>query len=108
MLPGLDPKKMQDMLKKIGMKMDNIPAKQVIIKTESGDITIDEPEVIKTTMKDQIVFQISGNVKEQSFSDEDVKMVINQSGIKDEQKARDALQKSDGDIVKAIMELKKV
>jgi nascent polypeptide-associated complex subunit alpha len=108
MLPGLDPKKMQDMLKKIGMKMDNIPAKQVIIKTESGDITIDEPEVIKTTMKDQIVFQISGNVKEQSFSDEDVKIVINQSGIKDEQKARDALQKSDGDIVKAIMELKKV
>ena len=107
MLPGLDPKKMQDMLKKLGMKMDNIPAKQVIIKTNSGDITIDEPEVIKTTMKDQIVFQISGNVKEQSFSDEDVKIVMEQSGIKEEQKAREALQKSSGDIVKAIMGLKK-
>jgi nascent polypeptide-associated complex subunit alpha len=107
MLPGLDPKKMQDMLKKLGMKMDNISAKQVIIKTDSGDITIDDPEVIKTTMKDQIVFQISGNVKEQSFSNEDLKIVMNQSGIKEEQKAREALQKSGGDIVKAIMELKK-
>ncbi len=107
MLPGLDPKRMQDMLKKLGMKMDNIPAKQVIIKTDSGDITIDEPEVIKTTMKDQIVFQISGSVKEQSFSDEDVKVVMEQSGVKEEQKARGALQKSGGDIVKAIMELKK-
>jgi nascent polypeptide-associated complex subunit alpha len=106
MLPGLDPKKMQDMLKKLGMKMDNIPAKQVIIKADSGDITIDEPEVIKTTMKDQIVFQISGNVKEQSFSDEDVKVVMSQSGVKEEQKAKEALQKSGGDIVKAIMELK--
>ncbi len=107
MLPGLDPKKMQDMLKKLGMKMDNIPATKVIIKTESGDITIDEPEVVKTTMKDQVIFQISGNVKEQSFSDDDVKLVMNQSGIKDEQKAIEALKKSNGDIAKAIMELNK-
>jgi NACalpha-BTF3-like transcription factor len=32
---------------------------------------------------------------------------MEQSGIKEEQKAREALQKSSGDIVKAIMELKK-
>ena len=106
MFPGMNPKKMEQMLKKAGIKMDNIPAKEVIIKTESGDITIDEPQVIKTTMKGQVIFQVSGNVKEQSFSDEDIKLVVEQSGIKDEEKVKKALQETNGDIVEAIMKLK--
>ena len=106
MLPGVDPKKMQQMLKQLGMKMVNIPANQVLIKTDSGDITIDKPEVIKTMMKGQVVFQISGNVKEKSFSDEDVKIVMDQSEIKDQEKVKQALQETNGDIVQAIMKLK--
>lgn len=106
MFPGMDPKKMQQMLKKLGMKMDNIPASQVIIKTDSGDITIEEPQVIKTSMKGQVVFQVSGNVKEQKFSNEDVKLVMEQSGIKDKEKVELALQQTNGDIVEAIMKLK--
>jgi len=106
MFPGLDPKKMQQMLKKMGMKMDNIPANEVIIKTDSGDITIENPQVIKTSMKGQVVFQVSGNVKEQLFSDEDVKLVMGQSGVKDEERIKRALQETNGDIVEAIMKLK--
>jgi len=106
MFQSLDPQKMQQMLKKMGMKMDNVPANQVIIKTDSGEITIDKPQVIKTTLRDQIIFQISGNVKEQSFSDEDVKLVMEQSGIKDEKKVKQALQETGGDIAEAIMKLK--
>jgi len=106
MFSGLDPKKMQQMLKKMGMKMDNIPAKKVVIKTDSGDITIDQPQVIKTSMKGQVVFQVSGVVKEQSFSDEDIKLVIEQSGVKDEEKVKKALQETNGDIVETIMKLK--
>ncbi len=106
MFPSIDPKKMQQMMKQLGMKMDNIPAKQVIIKTDTGNITIEEPQVIKTTMNGQIVFQVSGNVKEQSFSDEDIKLVIEQSGVKDEEKVKKALQETNGDIVEAIMKLK--
>jgi NACalpha-BTF3-like transcription factor len=56
MLPNIDPKKMQSMLKKMGMKMDNISANQVIIQTDTGDITIAEPQVVKTTMQGQVVF----------------------------------------------------
>jgi len=106
MFPSLDPQKMQQMMKKLGMKMDNIPAKQVVIKTDTGNITIDEPQVIKTTMSGQVIFQVSGNVKEQSFSDEDIKLVIEQSGVKDEEKVKKALQETNGDIVEAIMKLK--
>jgi len=103
---GMDPKKMQQMMKQLGMKMDNIPATQVIIKTDSGDIVVEEPQVIKTSMQGQIVFQVSGNVKEKSFSDEDVKLVMEQSGVTDKEQAVRALQEANGDVVKAIMKLK--
>ena len=106
MFPGMDPKKMEQMLKKLGMKMDNIPANKVIIKTDSGDITIEDPQVVKTSMKGQIVFQVSGNVKEEAFSDEDVKLVMEQSGIKDKEKIKQALKETNGDIVETIMKLK--
>ena len=103
---GMDPKKMQQMMKQLGMKMDNIPASQVIIKTDVGDIVVEEPQVVKTTMQGQVVFQVSGNVKEKSFSDEDVKLVMEQSGTTDKDLAAKALQESNGDVVKAIMKLK--
>jgi len=106
MFPGMSPKKMQQLLKQAGIKMDDIPAKKVIIKTDSGDIIIESPQVTKTTMKGQIAFQVLGNVKEQSFSDEDIKLVIEQSGIKDEERVKKALQETNGDIVEAIMKLK--
>ncbi len=107
MFPSMDPKNMQKMLKKLGMKMDNISANQVIIKADSGDITIDEPQVIKTTMKGQVVFQISGNVKQKTFTDEDVKLVMEQTGVDDIEKIKEALQQNSGDVAKTIMQLKK-
>ncbi len=97
---------MEQMLKKLGMKMDNIPANEVIIKTDSGDITIENPQVVKTSMKGQVVFQVSGNVKEQVFSDEDIKLAMEQSGVTDKEKVKQALQEANGDIVEAIMKLK--
>ena len=97
---------MQQMLKKLGMKIDNIPASQVIIKTDSKDIIIDEPQVIKTTMKGQLVFQISGNVKEKSFSDEDVNLIMEQTGITDKEKIKKTLQQNNGDVAKTILQLK--
>ncbi len=106
MFPGLSPDKMGKMMKKLGMKMDNISAKQVIIKAESGDIKIDDPQVIKTTMQGQIVFQISGNIKEEKFSEDDIQLVIEQSGEKDKEKIKQILKETNGDIVEAIMKLK--
>jgi len=106
-MPGnLDPKKMQQMLKQLGMKMDEIAASQVLIKTDSGDITIDNPKVIKTTMKGQIVYQVSGNPTESTFGEEDVELVMEQTGVKDKEKVEAALKEANGEVVEAIMNLK--
>ena len=103
---GVDPKKMQQMMKQLGMKADNVPASQVIIKTDAGDIIVDEPQVIKTTMKGQVMFQVSGNVKDKSFTDEDVKLIMEQTGVDDEKKIKELLQQNNGDVAKTIMQLK--
>ncbi len=107
MIPGMDPKKLEQTLKQLGMQMEDVHASEVIIKTDSGDITINNPQVIKTTMKGQVVYQVSGATKETAFSEEDVKLVMNQTGVKDEKKIKQALEDSKGDVVEAIMRLKK-
>ena len=106
MFPVMDQKKMQQMLKRLGMKVDSIPANRVIIKTDSGEIIIENPQVLKTSLKGEVIFQISGNVKEKSYSDEDVKLVMEQSGIEDKEKVKRVLEESKGDVVQAIMRLK--
>lgn len=107
MIPGMDPKKMEQMLKQLGMQMEEIKANEVVIKTENGDIVITNPQVVKTTMRGQVVYQVSGDVTQEAFSKEDVKLVMDQSGIKDEAKVIKALQEAKGDVVEAIMKLKK-
>jgi len=106
MIPGMNPKQLEGMLKQLGMKMENISASQVVIKADGGDITINDPQVVKTTMKGQVVYQVSGNTSEVAFTEEDVKLVMEQTGIQDRKKVEQALQESNGEVVEAIMKLK--
>ncbi|MBL7169810.1 MAG: nascent polypeptide-associated complex protein [Candidatus Aenigmarchaeota archaeon] len=106
MIPGMNPKQLEGMLKQLGMKMQNISATQVVIKTDTGNITIDDPQVVKTTMKGQVVYQVSGKVDEQLYSEDDVKLVMEQTGIKDQEKIKKTLEETNGDVVEAIMKLK--
>lgn len=102
----MNPKQLEGMLKQLGMKMQNISATQVVIKTDTGNITIDDPQVVKTTMKGQVVYQVSGKVDEQLYSEDDVKLVMEQTGIKDQEKIKKTLEETNGDVVEAIMKLK--
>ena len=106
MLPDLSPEKLNRLLRQLGITAEPIEATQVIIKTPSGDVIIDEPKVIKTKMKDQIIFQISGKVNEEPFSQEDIKLVMEESGVKDVELVKKALRETKGDIVEAIVKLK--
>lgn len=107
MMPPMDPKKIEQMLKQLGMKMENIPARKVVIEADTGNIVVENPKVIKTTMQGQVVFQVSGNIKGGAFSEDDIKLVMEQSGVKDKEKVVKALEETNGDIVNAIMKLKK-
>ena len=103
MLPGgMDPKKMQAMMKQMGIKSDQIPARIVTIETDSGKIFIDNPEVVQITMQGQKSFQISGHVRMEEGSGEDIKLIMEKTGCSEEE-AKAALTKSDGDIAEAIV-----
>ena len=71
MFPKLDPKKMQAMMKQLGIKQEDIDAKRVIIEKEDGKIIIEEPSVVKVNMQGQETFQISGNIREETNEEEE-------------------------------------
>ena len=104
MIPGgMDPKKMQAMMRQMGIKSEDIPASKVTIDTPEGALIIEDPQVVKITMQGQSSFQISGNVRrEEKTGEEDIKMVMEQAGCSEEA-AREALEKSGGDIAEAIL-----
>jgi nascent polypeptide-associated complex subunit alpha len=90
------------------LNAQEIPAIEVVIKTEDKDIIIKEPQVVRMKISGQESFQITGNVVEQDdeISPDDVKLVMENTGCTEEE-AIDALARSKGDIAEAIMKLKK-
>jgi len=110
MFPGMNPRAMEQAMKKMGIKQVDIPASEVIIKSEGTDIIITNPKVTKVNMMGQDSFQITGSVEERSaaveISEDDVKTVSEQTGVSEEQ-AKQALEEANGDLAAAIMQLKK-
>jgi len=105
MLPNLDPKKMQAVMKQMGINQEEIDASRVIIEQTDGNKTIiDNPSVMKIKMQGQESFQISGNVSEEAGnSEEDVQTIVEKTGV-DETKAKEALEQT-GDLAEAILKL---
>lgn len=106
MLPGMNPQMVKQAMKKLGIKQEEIDASEVIIKTPEKNIIISNPQVTKINMQGQETFQIIGDVSEESsISEEDIKTVAKQAKVSEE-KARKALEKSNGDLAEAILSLK--
>jgi nascent polypeptide-associated complex subunit alpha len=102
------------MMEKMGMKVDEVAnVSQVIIKTDSKDIVIEEPSVTLVTVQGQAMYQIAGGrvaetapqVPAQIVQEEDVQLVAQQTG-KPVEDARKALLEAGGDLAKAIILLK--
>tara|TARA_Y100000310_G_C20183304_1_gene579185 strand:+ start:63 stop:410 length:348 start_codon:yes stop_codon:yes gene_type:complete len=110
MIPGMNPRKAAQMMKKMGIKQEEIEASQVIIKTAEADLVINNPSVQKVNMMGQETFQIAGEIEEQAISEEpeineeDVNTVIEQTGVEKE-KAQEVIEKHHGDLAAAILEL---
>ncbi|MDP1695535.1 MAG: nascent polypeptide-associated complex protein [archaeon] len=105
-LGGMDPKKMQGMMKQLGIKQEEIDAKRVIIeKNDGGKIIIEEPSVAKIIMQGQESWQISGNAREEEegIREEDVQLVMEKTG-KSEKEVRKVLEETN-DIAEAIIKL---
>ena len=103
------------MMQRMGMSMDGVEdVQEVIIRTPSKDIVIQQPEVAILNMQGQRIYQvIGGTVTERapqlggaagkpSVSEEDARLVADQTG-KSLEEAKNALIECDGDLAKAIL-----
>jgi len=100
-------KQIEKAMKKMGIQSQEVEAEEVIIKTMEKDIVISNPQVSRVNMMGQDTFQVSGDVTErpkEKFSEEDIRMVMEQAGVKEEE-ARKALEET-GDIAETILKLK--
>lgn len=113
MFPSIDPKKMQSMMKQLGIAQEEIDADRVIIESNSKKIIIENPSIMKIKMHGQESFQISGDVKEENDlseddetdkTEEDIKTIMEKTGCSKEE-AREALENSGGDLTEAILSL---
>ncbi len=110
MLPGnINPRQMKAMMKKLGMNVEPIEDVQsIVIKTPKGNYIFDSAEVSAMTMQGTTTYQVVGDVRFEPASAEilaeDVTMVAAQAKVTEE-KAREALMATKGDIAEAIMRL---
>ena len=110
MIPGVNPRQVQQMMRQMGMSQEELSATQVIIKTSDKTYTFDNPSVQKISMQGQTTFQLSGDFTEDTpklevnISEDDIKMVSEQAGVSETQ-AKEALEKTSGDIAEAIVNL---
>jgi nascent polypeptide-associated complex subunit alpha len=82
---------------------------EVILKTATKEIIIENPEVAVMDMRGQKIFQIMGEKiverpieRKVAIPEEDVQLVAQQAGVSPEQ-ARAALEQTEGDLAQAIL-----
>lgn len=108
MIPNINPREMEKMMKKLGMKQENIDAEEVIISCKHKKIIVKNPQITKVNMMGQESLQITGDMEEheaEGFTDEDIHIVMEQTGSNRES-AKEALEK-EKDIAAAILYLNK-
>lgn len=115
MFPGINPKQMQQAMKQLGVKQEEINASEVIIKTPDKTLIIRNPQVTKMKMMGQESLQITGNIEEEPnfanqsktnyISEADINTVAEQAGVSKEE-AKIALELTNGDLAEAIIGLK--
>ena len=101
-----DPKKLEKMMKKLNMNVQQIPADVVVIKTKEKSIVISKPEVMLANMMGRDIYQVTGEVSESyPISEDDIKVVMEKTG-KDREAVVKKLEELNNDLAKAIIELK--
>jgi nascent polypeptide-associated complex subunit alpha len=110
----MNPREAKRMMQRMGMSMDGVEdVQEVVIRTPSKDIVIEQPEVAILNMQGQRIYQVvGGTVTEKAperkiaskpaVSEEDARLVADQTG-KSLEEAKKALIECEGDLAKAIL-----
>ncbi len=119
---GMNPRKMKQMMKQMGIDVDEIDAERVVIETGDGDLVFSAPQVTRMDAQGQQTYQIVGEPDEvadagaggddagdadadvDAIPDSDIAIVAERAGVP-ESEARAALEATDGDLAAAIANL---
>lgn len=108
----MNPRNAKRMMQRMGMNMGEMPeVQEVIFKTSTKEIVVENAQVAVIDMGGQKIFQVTGEVSERDIEgeasrviilDEDAQLVADQTG-KSVEDARRALEESNGDLARAIL-----
>lgn len=106
----VNPREAKRIMQRMGLSMGEVPdVQEVVLRTSTKEIIIEEPEVSVLDMKGQKIFQIIGgkiseNTTERKVSipTEDVQLVAQQANVSLET-AKTALEQTNGDLAQAIL-----
>ncbi len=122
---GMNPRKMQQMMKQMGIDVTDVEAEEVVIRTADEEYVFDAPTVQRMDAQGQETFQVVGDydLRERGVGDEpaegdadadatgadaipaaDVEIVATRTGAS-EADARAALEATDGDLAAAVSRL---
>lgn len=109
MIPGMNPRKMKQVMKQLGMDVRPVEdVQEIVVTTPAGRYVFDQAEVAIMKMQGVTTWQITGEPRFEeaslSIPDDDVSLVAGQAGVTDDE-ARKALEESKGDIAGAILKL---
>jgi nascent polypeptide-associated complex subunit alpha len=98
---------MQQMMKQMGMDMEEIDADKVEVHVGDKKLVFNSPEISKIDAQGQELFNLQGNYTEESVEtgpdQEDIELVQEKTDCSEEE-AREALGNAD-DVAEAVMEL---
>ena len=129
----MNPRKMQQMMKQMGIDVTEIDAEEVVIRTADEDLVFEAPQVTKMDAQGQETYQIVGSPEARetgaadeaaaavegdaadaaddaddadggAVPDDDVQLVATRANVT-EDAAREALEAEDGDLAAAISRL---
>jgi len=106
----VSPREAKRMMQRMGLSMGAMPdVQEVVFKTSTKEIIIENPEVAVMEMHGQKIFQVTGErivekavEKKPTIPEEDVQLVATQAKVSLEE-ARAALEQTKGDLAQAIL-----
>jgi nascent polypeptide-associated complex subunit alpha len=112
---GLDPRKMEQMMKQMGIDVQEIDATEVVIRTPEEELVFTDADVTRMDAQGQATYQIVGEpesreadagddeaqIEDADIPADDVEIVAMRTGASEED-ARSALEAVDGDLAAAV------
>lgn len=111
----VSPREAKRMMQRMGLSMGEMPeVQEVVLRTSTKEIVVENPEVAVLEMHGQKIFQVTGGKisekeieveevkKKVTIPEEDVRLVADQTG-KSMEEARRVLEETEGDLARAIL-----